>query len=70
MANMSTLRELRLRKLWSQATLARLSGVARSTIVAIENDRHVPHLLTLYKLASALGVDVSELNDHHSNRVT
>ena len=63
-ANMSTLRELRLKKLWSQAKLARLSGVARTTIVAIENEQHTPRLLTIYRLANTLGVDASELNDH------
>jgi len=61
---MSTLKELRLKKLWSQAKLAKLSGVSRTTIVAIENNQHIPQLLTIHKLANALGIDASEIDDH------
>lgn len=61
---MVTLRELRLNKLWSQAKLAKLSGVSRTTIVAIENNQHAPQPLTIHKLAKALGVDPREIDDH------
>lgn len=61
---MITLRELRLNKLWSQAKLAKLSGVSRTTIVAIENNQHAPQPLTIHKLAKALGVDPREIDDH------
>jgi len=61
---MVTLRELRLNKLWSQAKLAKLSGVSRTTIMAIENNQHAPQPLTIHKLAKALGVDPQEIDDH------
>ena len=64
MDKMVTLRELRLNKLWSQAKLAKLSGVSRTTIVAIENNQHAPQPLTIHKLAKALGVDPREIDDH------
>ena len=64
MAKMSTLRELRLNRLLSQAKLAKLSGVSRTTIVAIENNQHAPQPLTIHKLAKALGVNPTEINDH------
>lgn len=64
MDKMVTLRELRLNKLWSQAKLAKLSGVSRTTIVAIENNQHAPQPLTIHKLAKALGADPREIDDH------
>jgi len=54
---MMTIKELRLRKLWSQAKLAKVSGVSRTTIVAIENNRHTPQPLTIHKLAKALEIE-------------
>jgi len=59
--NMPKIKELRLSKLLSQAKLARLSGVSRTTIVAIENSQHEPQDLTLHKLAKALEVDPKEI---------
>ena len=61
---MVTLKRLRLRKLLSQDRLAKLSGVSRTTVVAIENNQHKPQPLTIQKLANALGVDPSEIDDH------
>lgn len=58
---MMTLREARLRRLWSIRELAKRSGVATATIVAIEAGRHSPRLVTMRKLAGALGVDPSEI---------
>ena len=61
MYNMPTLRQLRLEKLLSQAKLSRLSGVSRTTIIAIENNQHEPQQLTLHKLAKVLKVDPTEI---------
>jgi len=60
----ATLRELRLNRLFSQAKLAKLSGVSRTTIVAIENNQHTPQPLTIHKLAKALDVDPTDIDDH------
>ncbi|MFC2006406.1 helix-turn-helix transcriptional regulator [Chloroflexota bacterium] len=61
---MTTLKKLRLKKLLSQEKLAKLSGVSRTTIVAIENRQHLPQPLTIQKLANALEVDPTEIDDH------
>jgi transcriptional regulator with XRE-family HTH domain len=58
---MPTLKQLRLDRLLSQAKLADLSGVSRTTIVAIENNQHAPQDLTLHKLAKALKVHPQEI---------
>lgn len=58
---MPTLREVRLSKLWSQRELARRSGVAERTIVSIEMGERVPRLVTMRRLAEALGVDWHEV---------
>ena len=58
---MPTLRDLRLRRLWSQRELARRAGVAEGTIIAAEAGRRVPRLLTMRKIAEALGVDWTEV---------
>jgi transcriptional regulator with XRE-family HTH domain len=56
-----TLKEARLDKLISQRELARLSGVAYSTICRIETGKHKPSELTRAKLAKALGIGVSKI---------
>lgn len=61
---MSKLKYLRLKKLLTQARLAEVSGVSRTTIVAIEKGQHSSQPLTLHKLANALGVDPKEIDDH------
>ena len=58
---MATIKELRLKKLWSQAKLAKVSGVSRTTIVAIENNHHTPQPLTIHKLAKALEVEPNQI---------
>jgi len=68
LTNMVALKKLRLKKLLSQDKLAKLSGVSRTTIVAIENGQHKPQPLTLQKLANALGVDPSEIEDNDISR--
>lgn len=61
---MTSLKKLRLKKLLSQSKLAKLSGVSRTTIVAIENNQHQPQPLTIQKLANALDVDPSEIDEN------
>ncbi len=51
------LRRARERRALSQRDLARLSGVAYTTIARLERDRHRPIPSTVRKLAAALGVD-------------
>ena len=60
---MPTLREVRLRRFWSQRELAKRAGVAQRTIVEAELGRQVPHLATMRKLAEALGVDPIEVDE-------
>ncbi len=58
---MSILKDLRERQALSQQDLAGMCGVAKSTIVRIENSQHRPNWVTIRKLAGALGCDVTEL---------
>ena len=60
---MPTVRELRLRQLWSQRELARRAGVAEGTIVNIETGQRPPRLLTMRRIADALGVDWAEIDE-------
>jgi transcriptional regulator with XRE-family HTH domain len=45
----------------SQAELSRRAGVRRTHIVALEQGKHDPALLTLRRLADGLGMDVADL---------
>jgi transcriptional regulator with XRE-family HTH domain len=54
------LKEMRLRKGWSQQDLANRSGVGQDTISGIELGRHEPRPSTLRKLAGALDVEVAD----------
>jgi len=58
-----TLREWRIRRLWSQGELARRSDVALRTIINIETGQRVPRLLTMRRLADALEVDWKEIDE-------
>lgn len=53
--------ELRTRKGWSQAELARVCGKDRQAIEKIENGKVNPTIYSLYEIASGLEVDVREL---------
>lgn len=57
----SLLYELRLEKGWTEADLARASGVTKSTINRIENNQASPTLITMVKLSLALGCKVDDL---------
>jgi len=58
---MPTLRELRIARLWSQRELARRAGVVENTVVYAETGKRLPRLLTMRRIADALGVDWSEI---------
>lgn len=58
---MPTLRELRIGKLWSQRELARRANVAENTILYAETGKRLPRLLTMRRIADALGVDWAEV---------
>ena len=60
---MPTLRELRIARLWSQRVLAERAGVAENTIVYAEAGKRLPRLLTMRRIANALGVDWSEVDE-------
>lgn len=55
------LREVRLKKNLSQGDIARILGVHRSYISGLERGRRNPSLLTVQKIAKALGVNAKEL---------
>ena len=58
-----TLRERRIHRLWSQAELARRSGVAVRTILSIETGQRLPRLLTMRRIADALDVEWTEITE-------
>ena len=55
------LRELRRRRGYSQEELGALAGLDSTFISACENARRNPSLLTMWRLAMALDVDLGEL---------
>ncbi|HWS73471.1 MAG TPA: helix-turn-helix transcriptional regulator [Thermoanaerobaculia bacterium] len=61
MAVDTTLRERRVERDWSQGDLAKLAGVSRQTINAIETGRYEPSLSLALKLARLFGCSVEEL---------
>lgn len=54
-------REIRLRKKLSQGDIARILGVHRSYISGLERGVRNPSLLTVQKVAKALGISPKEL---------
>ena len=61
MAFSETLRRLRLERFFSQAELARRSGVHALTVTRLESGRTAPSTRTVRALAEALGVQPGEL---------
>ena len=55
------LREIRLRKDLSQGDVARILGVHRTYISGLERGARNPSLLTVQKIARALGVNAKKL---------
>ena len=60
---MPTLRELRIRRLFSLRALAKRADMAQRTIVEAEAGRRVPQLGTMRKIAAALEVDPLEVDE-------
>ena len=58
---MPTLRELRIERLWTQRQLAARAGVSHGTIVSAETGQRLPRLLTMRRIADALGIDWAEV---------
>lgn len=56
-----TIRLLRTQKGMSQELLSGLAGIARTHLTMIENGKKQPNLNTVWKLASALEINPSEL---------
>ena len=55
------LKKVRLKKNLSQGDIARILGVHRSYISGLERGRRNPSLLTVQKIAKALGVNAKDL---------
>jgi transcriptional regulator with XRE-family HTH domain len=55
------LREIRLKKKMSQGDIAEKLGVHRSYISGLERGKRNPSLLTIKKMAQALGVQAKDL---------
>jgi len=55
------IKELRKSKKMSQDELAKVCGVSRQTINAIENNKYDPSLMLAFQLAEELGATVDEL---------
>jgi transcriptional regulator with XRE-family HTH domain len=58
-----SVRNLRIKRFWSQAELSKAAGVSPAHLGRIERNEHDPHLSTIRKIAQALDVDPSELID-------
>lgn len=48
---------------WSQAELARVSGISKHTINGLLNGHHGPSLYTAYQIANALDVTLDWLTE-------
>lgn len=57
----NAIRKLRFDRSMTQEELALRTGVSRQTIMSIERGRTNPSVLLAYKIAAALGVDVTEV---------
>jgi len=55
------IKEIRRRKKMTQKRLASETSITREYLSAVENSRKVPSLVLLNKLASALGVSITDL---------
>ncbi len=55
------IKELRERRSYGQAELARAAGISPNALWRIESGMHAPRPVTVRKIAEALGVDVEVL---------
>lgn len=58
-------KELRVRRGWTQEQLADVSGFSQQYISGLEQGRRNPTIVTLHELAVALGVRPVELLESH-----
>jgi transcriptional regulator with XRE-family HTH domain len=59
---MATLREIRIKRVMSQADLSRESGVTTNAICRLEQGKRKPRFVTIRKLAKALGVEPDSID--------
>jgi DNA-binding XRE family transcriptional regulator len=59
---MNRLKEIRNLRYYSQAEMAKATGITEATLVALEKGRQHPQYATVRKLAEFLKVEPSELN--------
>ncbi|MBI3152919.1 MAG: helix-turn-helix transcriptional regulator [Chloroflexi bacterium] len=57
----NNLKEIRTKLRMTQAELAELVGVARVSIIAIENGRFIPTIETALRISQALNVSVEKI---------
>ena len=57
------LRKIRIYQGLTQDELRQLSGVALKTITNIEREKHLPKLETLRKIAKALSVELTDIDE-------
>ena len=57
------LRKIRIYQGLTQDELRQLSGVALKTITNIERGKHLPKLETMLKIAKALSVDLTDIDE-------
>jgi len=55
------LRDLRMERGWSQATLAEALSVSRQTVNAIENGRYDPSLPLAFSIAALFGLRIEDI---------
>ncbi len=55
------LRDLRKARGWSQEELARLLGVSRQTVIAIERGRYDPSLKLAFRIARLFGQQIEDI---------
>lgn len=60
------LKVLRAENDWTQADLADRVGVARQTIIALENGKYSPSLVLAFKLSKVFGKPVEQIFDPQS----
>ena len=57
------LRKIRIYQGLTQDELRQLSGVALKTITNIEREKHLPKLETMLKIAKALSVELTDIDE-------